>query len=70
MTYYITVENGAANRYTATVIGWPNCVAEGATCEKAVVGVKQRFTEHLYQVEIVPIEDALAGVASQTLFFG
>ena len=24
MTYYVTIENGAANRYTATVIGWPN----------------------------------------------
>lgn len=56
MTYYVTVENGVANHYTATVIGWPNCVAEGATREEAVVRVKQRFTERLHQVEIVPIE--------------
>ena len=56
MTYYVTVENGAANRYTATVIGWPNCVAEGTTREEAVARVKQRFTERLHQVEIVPIE--------------
>jgi len=56
MTYYVTVENGAANRYTATVIGWPNCVAEGPTREEAVARVKQRFAERLNQVEIVPIE--------------
>lgn len=56
MTYYVTVENGAANYYTATVIGWPNCVAEGATREEAITRVKRRFTERLKQVEIVPIE--------------
>jgi predicted RNase H-like HicB family nuclease len=52
----VTVENGAAHRYTATVIGWPNCMAEGATREEAIARVKQRFTERLQQVEIVPIE--------------
>ncbi len=56
MTYYVTVENGTANRYTATVIGWPSCVAEGTTREEAVARVKQRFTERLDQVEIVLIE--------------
>ncbi len=56
MTYYVTVENGTANRYTATVIGWPNCVAEGSTREEAIGRVKQRFAERLQQVEIVPIE--------------
>jgi predicted RNase H-like HicB family nuclease len=56
MTYYVTVENGAANRYTATVIGWPHCVAEGATREEAIAQVKKRFIERLQQVEIVPIE--------------
>lgn len=56
MTYYVTVENGIANRYTATVIGWPNCVAEGTTREEVGARVKQRFTERLHQVEIVPIE--------------
>lgn len=56
MTYYVTVENGAANHYTATVIGWPNCVAEGATREETITRVKRRFTERLEQVEIVPIE--------------
>ena len=56
MTYYVSVENGTANRYTATVIGWPNCVAEGNTREEAVARVKQHFTKRLNQVEIVPIE--------------
>ena len=56
MTYYVTVETGAANNYTATVIGWPNCVADGATREEAITRVKRRVTERLEQVEIVPIE--------------
>ena len=56
MTYYVTVENGTANRYKAAVIGWPNCVAEGKTGEEAVTLVKERFVERLNQVEIVPIE--------------
>lgn len=56
MTYYVTVENGTANHYTASVIGWPTCVAEGATREEAIARVKQRFTERLNEVEIVPIE--------------
>lgn len=56
MTYYVTVENGAANHYTATVVGWPNCVAEGATREEAPTRVKRRFTARLEQVKIVPIE--------------
>lgn len=56
MTYYVTVENGAANRYTATVIGWPTCMAEGKTREEAIDRVKQRFTERLAHLEIVPIE--------------
>ena len=56
MTYYVSVGNGVADRYTATVIGWPNCVAEGPTREEAIERVKQRFIQHLSQVEIVPIE--------------
>ena len=56
MTYYVTAENGTANHYTATVIGWPNCVAKGTTREEAIARVKQRFAERLKQVEIVPIE--------------
>ncbi len=56
MTYYVSVENGVLNRYTATVIGWPNCVAEGTTREEAITRVRQSFTERLNQIEIVPIE--------------
>ncbi|MEZ4862908.1 MAG: hypothetical protein R3C14_16440 [Caldilineaceae bacterium] len=56
MTYYVMVENGAAQHYTATIIGWPNCVADGATREEAITRVKRRFTEQLNHVEIVPVE--------------
>lgn len=56
MTYYVTIENGTANLYKAAIIGWPTCIAEGKTREEAVARVKERFTERLNQVEIVPIE--------------
>ncbi len=56
MTYSVMVENRNANHYTATVIGWPSCVAEGSTREDAIMRVKQRFAKQLKQVEIVPIE--------------
>lgn len=56
MTYYVSVENGVANQYTATVIGWLDCVAEGSTREEAITRVKQKFTERLHQIEIVPIK--------------
>lgn len=62
MTYYVAIENGIANRYTASVIGWPTCVAEGATREEAIARVKQQFTERLNQVEIVPIEVESASI--------
>ena len=56
MTYYVSVENSTSLRYMATIVGWPNCIAEGATRDEAVERVKERFIEHLNQVEIVPIE--------------
>lgn len=63
----MTVENGTANRYTATVIGGPNCVAEGATREEAVTRVKRRLTEQFKQVEIVPTEVGSTDLAQTTV---
>jgi len=56
MTYYVTVENTSAVHYTATVVGWPSCVAEGNTRDEAVERVKKQFIARLSEVEIVPIE--------------
>lgn len=56
MTYYVAVENISALRYAATIVGWPNCMAEGDTRDEAIARVKKQFAERLNQVEIVPIE--------------
>lgn len=60
----VTVENGAANHYTATVIGWPNCVAEGATREEAMT-LYVLDTDHisLYQKSHPPVVARLKLVA-------
>lgn len=39
MIYYVSVENGVANHYTASVIGWLDCVADSATREEAITRV-------------------------------
>lgn len=62
MTYYVSVETNPSLRYLATVVGWPNCVAEADTRDEAVKRVKERFIEHLNRVEIVPIEVDLSNV--------
>ncbi len=56
MTYYVSVQNGEANRYTATVVGRPDCVAEGVTEQEAVSRVKQVLEHRLLDEKIVPIE--------------
>lgn len=56
MTYYIMLENGQPERYTATVLGLPNCTATGATRQEAIQRVKQVMLERLARSEIIPIE--------------
>ena len=64
----VTVENGAANHYTATVIGWSNCVAEGSTREEAMT-LYVLDTDHisLYQKSHPPVVARLKLVAPADL---
>jgi predicted RNase H-like HicB family nuclease len=56
MTYYVLVENGKQGNYTATVLGWPDCTAQGATRQEALARIRQALITRLAQVEIVPLE--------------
>ena len=56
MTYYVQVENGRRGSYTATVLGWPDCTAQGATREEALTRLRQTLTRRLAQAEIVSME--------------
>ncbi len=56
MTYYVSIQNGEANRYRATALGRPDCVAEGATEQEAVSRVKETLKHRLAGEKIVSIE--------------
>jgi predicted RNase H-like HicB family nuclease len=56
MTYYVLVENGKQGRYTATVLGWPDCTAHGVTRQEALTRVRQVLAARLTQAEIIPLE--------------
>ena len=56
MTYYVLVENGEQGNYTATVLGWPDCTAQGATRQEALARLRQALITRLAQAEIVPLE--------------
>lgn len=56
MTYYILVENGQKSAYKATVLGLPDCVANGRTRQEALQTIRRILSRRLAQAEIVPIE--------------
>jgi len=56
MTYYVLVENGRQGHYTATVLGWPDCTAQGTTRQEALARVRQTLAARLTQAEIIPLE--------------
>jgi predicted RNase H-like HicB family nuclease len=56
MTYYVLVENGKQGSYTATVLGWPDCTAQGATRQEALARLRQALITRLARAEIVPLE--------------
>jgi predicted RNase H-like HicB family nuclease len=53
MQYQIFVQNFADRRFTASVIGMPDCVAEGNTKEEAMASVERVLEEQLAHGEIV-----------------
>ena len=56
MQYQVLVEIQADNAYIASIIGMPDCVAEGRTREEAIVNAKAALEARLAQGEIVTIE--------------
>lgn len=56
MTYQIFVQNQSHNGYLATVIGLPDCVAEGQTEEEAVAKAKATLSQWLAQGKVVTVE--------------
>ena len=55
MTYKVAVENGG-DGYTATVLGWPSCVAKAPTREQALVRLREDLSRRLAEVEIVSLD--------------
>jgi predicted RNase H-like HicB family nuclease len=56
MQYQIFVQNPAAQRFTASVVGIPACVAEGPTKEEALASVRLALAEQLAQGEFVTLD--------------
>jgi predicted RNase H-like HicB family nuclease len=56
MTFQIFVQSEPEQGYVASVIGIPNCVADGATKEEAVAKAKEVLSRLLTQGEIVSVE--------------
>ncbi len=55
MTYEVVVENGR-NGYTATVMGWPSCIARAPTREQALARLQEDLSRRLTKVEIVSLD--------------
>jgi len=56
MQYQLLVENRNPNSFVASVIGVPDCVAEGSTEEQAIGLVKAALRERLASGKVVTIE--------------
>jgi len=56
MQYQVLVENGNQRGFIASIIGMPDCRAEGRTEEEAIAGVKTALANRLSQSKVVTIE--------------
>lgn len=56
MQYQVLVENGNQNGFVASIIGMPDCRAEGRTEEEAIAGVTTALVNRLSQSRVVTIE--------------
>ncbi len=56
MTFQIFVQNQPEQGYVASVVGIPNCIAEGETKVEAVAKAKEVLSRLLTQGEIVSVE--------------
>lgn len=56
MTYDVLVRHDPGGHYKATVLGWPDCTAEGLTRQEAIQRAHQALAGLLAEAEIVRIE--------------
>ncbi|GAB4414684.1 MAG: hypothetical protein Fur0044_09490 [Anaerolineae bacterium] len=56
MTYPILLESKKQGGYRATVLGWPDCTAQGATRQEALSRIRQVLSDRLSRVKIIPLE--------------
>lgn len=55
VTLNVLIENETEGHYTATVLGLPDCKAEGATRQQALTRLRDSAIARLAQAEIVPM---------------
>ena len=56
MTYSVLVQDRPGGGYIASVLGWPDCVVEGETRDKALTRAYAAILERLTQGEVVRLE--------------
>lgn len=56
MQYQVFVESRSEHQFVASVVGVPNCVAEGVSREEAISNAKTVLTEKMNHGELVTIE--------------
>jgi predicted RNase H-like HicB family nuclease len=61
MQYQVLVQSNNENAFIASIIGVPDCVAEGQTREEAIA--RDALTARLAQGEVVTIEVELSEIA-------
>jgi hypothetical protein len=66
-SYQVLVEKAPDGFFSATVIGMPECTAEGTTKEEALENASARLKERLARGELFTIEDPPARAANPWL---
>ena len=56
VTYNVLIEQAKSGNYLATILGWSECNAEGATKEEALTKLNQVVSARLQNAEIVSLE--------------
>ena len=56
VTYNVLIEQAESGNYLATILGWSECKAEGATKEEALTKLNQVVSARLQNAEIVSLE--------------
>ncbi|AFZ14300.1 Uncharacterized protein family UPF0150 [Crinalium epipsammum PCC 9333] len=56
LNYTVLIEQTESGNYAATILGWSECKAEGATKEEALTKLNQVVNARLQKAEIVSLE--------------